>query len=383
MQKTHSISSYFDYTASQPPFSEALSAQAAAAERWYANPSATHPAGRAAYNALMRLRGDFSAVCNFDGRLLLTSGATEANNLVIHGIMRAHSRAEIVVAADVHSSIWEAARHYGRRMRVVNPRSDGSLSEREIVNQFSRRTVLFCCPHVSNETGVIHDAALMAARCRRLRVRCLIDGSQALGHIPVDLAAINSDYYVFSAHKFGGPRGFGGLFFREAPNTALLDGGRQQWGMRAGTENLPGLAGALTALRFSLESMDGEALRLRSMAVELIAGLRRGGIEMLVNGDPERGLPGFVSVSFPGINGNELMTDMAMRGFSVATGSACHADIIEPPRVILAMGRSAEEALGTLRISFGRMTSGADADALGGGLSDALKGVATGPAQGA
>ena len=348
---------YFDHASSAPPFPEALRVQAEVAARWFGNPSATHPAGRAARKEWERLRDAFTGLCGFDGRLVLTSGATEANNLAIHGLMRSRPEARVLVAADTHASVWESCGRYGRRRDVLPVQDDGTLSLAGLARGIGPTTALFCCSHVSNETGVIHDVAAIAALCERRGVPCLVDGSQALGHVRVDLSVIGCDFYTFSAHKFGGPRGVGGLMVRPAPGEAILDGGRQQWGIRPGTENLPGLAGALEALRLSTGIREGEEGRLRELAVRLTSRLASAGIRMLINGDPSRGLPGFASLSFPGRNGQTLAADLALRGFSVATGSACHADVVEPPRVILALGRTPAEALGTLRISLGRVTT--------------------------
>ena len=128
--------------------------------------------------------------------------------------------------------------------------------------------------------------------------------------------------------------------------------------MRAGTEDLPGLAGAVAALECSLRDLDATVFRLRALAVELAGRIQAARPDALLNGDPATGLPGLVSVSFPGLDGHALATELDLRGFCVGTGSACHADVVEPSRVILALGRSPEQALGTVRLSLGR-----DADA--------------------
>ena len=364
---------YFDYAASAPPFPGALRAQQEAAAAFFANPSATHAAGREAWRELARLREALTAMCRFDGRLVLTSGATEANNLAIHGVMRRQPRARLLVAADTHASVWEACGRYGRQREAVPLRPDGTLPLAAVAERLTPGVALFCCSHVANETGAIHDVAALAALCERRGARCLIDGSQALGHVPVDLSAVACDFYTFSAHKFGGPRGLGGLFARSAPGEAILDGGRQQWGLRPGTENLPGLAGATEALRLSLESMAEETRRLRDLAARLAARLTSAGIRTLTNGDPRHGLPGFVSVSFPDLNGHTLAADLALRGFSVATGAACHAETPEPPRAILALGRTPAEALGTVRISLGRLTAPAAVEALAEALIETVR----------
>ena len=304
--RMNSEEAYFDYAASAPPFQEALRAQAEAAARWFGNPSATHPMGREAREEWGRLRDAFAALCGFDGQLVLASGATEANNLVIHGLMRRRPEARVLVAADTHASVWDACRRYGRRRETLPLQADGTLSLADLAGRIAPDTALFCCSHISNETGVIHDVAAMAALCERRGVPCLVDGSQAMGHVRVDLSVIGCDFYTFSAHKFGGPRGVGGLMVRSEPGETILDSGRQQWGIRPGTENLPGLAGALEALRLSTSIREGEDRRLRELAAQLTGRLASAGLRMLINGDPSRGLPGFVSLSFPGLSGQTL-----------------------------------------------------------------------------
>jgi len=363
---------YFDWAAAAPPFPEALRAQSDAAALWFGNPSATHQAGHTAQNEWRRLRDALAALCRFDGRFIATSGATESNNLVIHGVMRAAPDARVAVAEDVHASIWEACLRYRNRMDIVPVEPDGSLSSAILEKHLKRGTALFCCSHGSNETGVIHDAESLASVCRRLDVKCLMDGSQTLGHGPVDLSVVTCDFYSFASHKFGGPRGFGGLFTRCDPGEPLFNGGRQQWGLRAGTENLPGLAGTVEALRLSIEAMPSETIRLRALALLVLKALRDANLEFVMNGDPATGLPGFVSCSFPGLNGSALAADLGLRGFDVATGSACHADVIEPSRVIMALDKDIRRATGAIRISFGRLTTSESVEAFAAALVDTV-----------
>ena len=355
---------YFDYAGSAPPFPEALEAQAAVAARWFGNPSALHGPGREARAELNRLKAELAALCGFtDGRVVLMSSATEANNWVIQGVMsRCHGK-RIAVAADVHASVWSGALRGGYHMDVVPVDARGRVTQAAVANAIRSDTALLCCSHAANETGVIHDAGGIAAFCERKNVLCLFDGAQAVGHLPVDLAQIPCDFYTISAHKFGGPRGCGGVLLRSTECAAQMAGGNQEWGLRPGTEDLPALAGAAEALRRSLALLPGEATRLRSLTrcvVDALAGAR---IPFEINGDPETGLPGLLSVSFPGLDGHALAADLSLRGYAVATGSACHADQVTASRVILALGRPPETALGTVRVSFGRLTRDVDAAA--------------------
>jgi cysteine desulfurase len=355
---------YFDYAAAAPPFPEALNAQAQAAERWFGNPSAAHGPGRAARAELERLRRRLAELCGFaGGRLVLTSGATEANNWAIHGTLAHRPAGRILVAPDVHASVWNVCLRYPGRIDSLPVDRHGRIRLRDLTAGFTADTCLVCCSHAASETGIVQDAGAIAAVCERRGVDCLVDGTQACGRIPVDLSAIAADFYVFSAHKFGGPRGCGGVFVRAHSMPPLMDGGAQEWGLRPGTENLPALAGAVAALERSLALMTVETERLRELTRTVSTELERSGAPFHVNGDPEATAPGFLSLTFPNLDGHALVADLAVQGFAIASGSACSANRPEPSRAILALGRSSAEALGTVRISFGRSSAPAIVEA--------------------
>lgn len=356
---------YFDYAASAPPFPESLAAQADSAGRWFGNPSAGHAAGRSAALELRRLKERFSRLLDFpDGRVVLMSGATEANNWVIRSVKARFPEGRILVAADVHASVWQTARLFAERMDVLALDSKGSVPPAALAAALRPDTRLFCCSHAANETGVIHDVAALSSLCARRGVLCHVDGAQAAGHVPVRLSDLCCEFYVFAAHKFGGPRGVGGVCLRWNGGTGWLAGGEQEAGLRAGTENLPGLAGAVVALEQSLALQPQETTRLRTLACRLAESARAADAACRVNGDPAMGLPGLVSLSFAGLDGHALAADLDQQGFAVGTGSACAESKPEPSRALLAMGLTPREALGTVRVSMGRLTGESDVDEL-------------------
>ncbi len=163
---------------------------------------------------------------------------------------------------------------------------------------------------------------------------------------------IQCDYYSFSAHKFGGPRSLGGLLIRDDTFEPFLSGGKQEWGLRAGTENIGGLAASVVALEKSLLSLKDETEQLNDLKATLIYILKKQVPDLLIN-SPEFGQPGFVSLSFPGFLGNEIVNALSIDGFSISTGSACHENVVEPSRIILALGRSRKEAEGTIQDKYG------------------------------
>lgn len=368
------VARYFDYAASAPPFPEALETQALAADRWCGNPSAGHAFGRAAAAELARLKAAFARLLDFgDGRVVLMSGATEANNWVVQSALAPVPKGRVLVAADVHASVWEAARRFGGRVDVVAPDGEGRVLPAALAAALRPDTRLFCCSHAANETGVVHDVAALSALCARRRVLCHVDGAQAVGHLPVRLSELCCEFYVFAAHKFGGPRGVGGVCLRWGADSGVLAGGAQEGGLRAGTENVAGLAGAVEALARAQAALPQESPRLRGLACRLADAVRRLEPPVRINGDPAKGLPGLVSMAFAGLDGHALAADLDLQGFAVGTGSACSESRPEPSRALRAMGLSAAEALGALRVSMGRLTRDADVEALAGALEATVR----------
>ena len=345
---------YFDHSASAPPYEEALEQFKLYSLEYPANPSSIHSSGKEASRKLLELKMRFCNLLDFkDGHLLLCSSATEANNTIIEGHRLRFPHGRILIAEDVHDSIWYATQRHKKHTSVFPLKEMEYLSHEVLTRIVKSETSLICINQVCNETGRIHPLKSIAEFCSLRNIRLLVDGSQAVGHIPVSLNNIPCDYYSFSAHKFGGTRSMGGLLIRDRQFEPLLSGVKQEWDLRAGTENLPGLAAALTALEICQSDMDNEVSRLDQLKTSLLLELKRRVPAMLDN-TPDASRPGFLSLSFPGFQGNEIITTLSLSGFKIATGSACHADKPEPSRIILATGLNEKEAAGTIRISMGR-----------------------------
>ncbi len=364
---------YFDYASSCPPFLEALAEFSRVSADFYGNPSSAHTPGRAAHKILETAKHRLKELCRSShSNLILTSGGTEANNLVIRGIMEKHPKGRLLLAADVHASAWFAKDLYRKRVDVLPLEPDGKLSLEKLQRAIGRRTLLFSAVHVCNETGVAHNIAAFSDICRQSMIRFHCDGVQALGHVPVSLQDIPVDFYSFSSHKFGGPRGTGGVLTNSPEFAPQIMGGGQEHEWRAGTENLPGLAAAVKALEITTATITNESARLAGLAESLLSTLTTEIPDARLNSS-DAGLPGLVSISIPGTIGPNVVAEMSLRGFAISAGSACHSDAVEPSRVITSLGRSAEEALGTLRISMGRMTTKAEVEQLAITLVDVVK----------
>jgi cysteine desulfurase len=355
---------YFDYAASVPPFREVLDSFIKISQIYFANPSSIHSQGRKAKKLLFELKKEFCDLLHFyDGRLMLCSSATEANNTIIEGCLRRFPEKKILIAEDAHDSVWYAINRYPKRTSVLKINPNGKIDEDQLIKSLSKDTVLVCLNHVCSETGTIHNVDRLAYICQSREIKILIDGTQAIGHIPLNLNDIPCDYYTFSAHKFGGLRSSGGIFMRTSNFEPLLFGGMQEWEMRGGTENLAGLAAAKTALKRNLEIQSSEMTRLNTLGQRFTRQIREK-IPVVIVNSPQNGLPGLISISVPGMKGNEIVAALSLSGYSLSTGSACHANHEEPSRIILARGLNDNEATGTVRISMGYGTTEESLDGL-------------------
>ncbi len=351
MQK-YPDSRYFDYAASSPPWQEALDEYVKSSTIFFANPSSQHRHGKETKQELLILKKEFCDLLHFyDGRLLLCASGSEANNTIIEGHMRKFPEGKLLIAEDVHDSIWYATDKYKKSVEVLKINQNGEIQMDDFDRALTNDISLVCINHVSNETGTVHQVLEMADICARRKIKILIDGTQSLGHMAINLDTIPFDYYSFSAHKFGGVKSTGGLLIRDDLFEPLIRGGKQEWDLRAGTENIAGLSAMVVALKKSLECVEDEMERLKALKKLMLKQLKRLP-NVLING-PENGSPRILSVSIPGVTGRELVAVLSHSGFAISTGSACHANQLAPSRIITAMGRSEPEAIGSIRISMG------------------------------
>jgi cysteine desulfurase len=355
---------YFDYAASVPPLKEAVDSFVESSNTYFANPSSIHFQGRKAKKNLLQLKKKYCELLKFyDGRLMICSSATEANNTVIEGFIKRFPGKRILIAEDAHDSIWYATEKYPGRTSVLKIEPDGKINEEKLLSSISGDIALICLNHICSETGIIHNVNRLAQICQSHGLKVMIDGTQAIGHIPVNLNDTLFDYYSFSGHKFGAVKSIGGLLMRDKDFDPLLSGGKQEWEIRGGTENVSGLASAVAALNWNLQNQSVEMQRLNSLYHTLSREFQKSIPGVLINSSPD-GLPGLLSVSFPGMKGNELVAAASLSGYSISTGSACHANQVEPSRIILAMDRNEHEATGTVRISMGYGTTNESVEGL-------------------
>lgn len=347
---------YFDYAASAPPWQEALDAFTLYSQKFYANPSSIHHHGKEAKNDLLTMKKELCDMVHFhDGRFLLCASGSEANNSIINGFIKKHPGGKILIAEDAHDSAWYATKAFPGKIEILPIEKDGQYQIEKFEKALSGKFSLICINHVCNETGAIQPVKELADICYRKQIRLMIDGMQSLGHLPVNLNELPCTYYTISGHKFGAVKGSAGVFMRDDQIEPLIRGGQQEWNLRAGTENLAGLASMVAALKKSVAILDEEWLRLNELKSTLISRIQS--ISGLLINSPQNSLPGLLSISIPDMAGRAMAGGLSISGFSVSTGSACHANQLEPSRIILAMGRSRTEAIGSLRISMGPGTT--------------------------
>jgi cysteine desulfurase len=347
---------YLDHNASTPLRPEAARALADASERFFGNASSAHAFGAEARAALSRARSQVASLAGVaPDALVFTSGATESNNTVLCQVRPGEG---VVMSATEHPSVLEAAaalRACGARVTVLEVERDGRLDPTRFAAVLTPETALASVQWANSETGVIQPIAELAGKAAERGVRFHCDAVQALGKLPLELRALPIDYASFSAHKLGGPKGTGALYVRSgAPFTPLVRGGAQERGRRAGTENVPAIAGFGAACAAAQGELGRSAVRLGELRDSLWVGIARAipGVER--HGSTDHVLPNVLDVSFAGASGEALVEALDLEGIAVSTGAACHSGSTEPSPVLRAMGVSDELAASALRFSLGR-----------------------------
>ncbi len=336
----------------------------------FGNPhSAEHAMGHEAEDAVERARAQLAALIGADPReIVFTSGATEANNLVIKGAARfaasqGSPRRRVITVATEHRCVLESVADLAAEGfdPVILPVSrDGLLDPARLADALATPTVLVSVMAANNETGVLQDLPTFAAMARGAGALFHTDAAQALGKVAFDVAGL--DLASFSAHKLYGPKGVGALYVRRRPRVRLLpllSGGGQERGLRSGTLPTPLLVGFGEACRIAGAEMAGEARGLAALRERLLTGLRGRLPGLRVNGAEPR-LPGSLNVTLP--HADALAVMRAAPRLCVSTGSACSSAAVAPSSVLAAMGLAPAEAARTLRVGLGRFTSAADVD---------------------
>ena len=349
---------YMDNAATTRVSDTAVRAMLPCFQNLYGNPSSLHTIGQEAAKALLSARETVAAClgCNFK-EITFTSGGSEADNQAIISAARIGARKgkkHILSTAFEHHAVLHTLRRLekeGFEIQLLDVGSMGTVTAEQVAKAIRPDTTLVTIMYANNEIGSVMPIAEIGAVCREKGVLFHTDAVQAAGHMHINVREQNIDMLSLSGHKFHGPKGVGALYTRQGiPLTNIIEGGAQERGKRAGTENIPGIVGMAAALREACDRIDETTEKVTALRDKLIAGLSQIPHSVL-NGDPVHRLPGNVNLCFEGIEGESLLLLLDQKGICASSGSACTSGSLDPSHVLLAIGRPHEVAHGSLRLS--------------------------------
>ena len=329
-------------------------------EDTYGNPSSLYMIGQEAKEALEEARETVAKVINGSPReIIFTSGGSEADNqaiLSVAALGAKKGKKHIISSAFEHHAVLHTLAKLekeGFEITLLDVHEDGMVRPEELEKAIREDTCLVTIMTANNEIGTIQPIRELGRICKEHGVIFHTDAVQAVGHIPIDVEADNIDMLSASAHKFHGPKGTGFLYTRKGiALTNLIEGGAQERGKRAGTENVPGIMAMAAALKEAADKMEQTSPYIKGMRDRLIAGLKEIP-HSAINGDEEHRLPSNVNFCFEGIEGESLLLLLDQKGISASSGSACTSGSLDPSHVLLAIGRVHDVAHGSLRLSLG------------------------------
>ena len=367
---------YLDHNATTPIAPEVRDAMWPCFEEGFGNPSSAHDFGRAARQAVDRARAEVAGLLGCEPEsIVFTGSGSEADNLAIKGVALARrgDGDHIITSAVEHPAVLGACRYLerrlGYRLTIVPVDGFGTVDPEDVREAIEPGTVLISVMHANNEIGTLQPVAEIAYVARDHEVVFHTDAAQSVGKVAIDVDELGVDLLAVTGHKFHAPKGVGALYVRPGTRLdSLIHGASHEHGLRAGTENVPyivglGAACALAAQRLRAGAPD-DVRRLRD---RLHAALQAAVPGLALNGHPENRLPNTLNVSFPGCDGEALLTRAP--SVAAATGSACHSGRTEPSSVLTALGLDAGRSLAAVRLSLGHDTTAADVDAAAAALA--------------
>jgi cysteine desulfurase len=366
---------YMDHGATTPMRAEVLDEMMPFLTESFGNPSSIYTLAQETRNAVEESRRYVAH--SIDARaseICFTSGGTESDNAAIKGVSMAMKNLgnHIITTSIEHHAVLHTCHQmeqFGFDVTYVPVDHNGLVSAQDVIDAITDKTILISIMLANNEIGAIQPikeiTQKVKSRAAEMGKTIIVhtDAVQAIGQIPINIKDLGVDLLSMSAHKFYGPRGVGALYIkRGTPFEPLIIGGGQERQRRSGTENVPGIVGLAKALELSLEEMEIESRRQINIRDHILDYLKANIEGMLINGDRYNRLPNNINISFPGIEGESILLALDLAGVSASSGSACSAASIEPSHVLLAIGSSADQARGTVRITIGRGTTDTDVE---------------------
>ena len=354
---------YLDYAATTPVDPRVLDAMLPYFRATFGNPSSIHRYGQQAEAAVEAGRETVAGVLHCDPReVVFTSCGSESDNLALRGVLlalrQANGRTRLLTSRVEHHAVSKTAEqlaaYYGFQVDWLPVDAQGMVTPEAVAAALTEDTALVSVMYANNEIGTINPIEAIAAVCRKAGVLLHTDAVQAAAYLPVDVRALGVDLLSLGAHKFYGPKGVGALYVRQGtPLFPAQTGGGQEAGLRAGTHNVPYIAGLAEALRLTDLEQATRAKHVRPLRDRVIGSVLEAIPEARLTGHPDRRLPNHASFAFRGADGNLLLTLLDAAGFACSSGSACKTGNPEPSEVMSAIGLEREWGLGSLRVTLG------------------------------
>ena len=365
---------YFDYNATTPLAPDVIEIVAHASREIFGNASSVHRFGQQAKAMLDDARSSVAALVGGDpSEVVFTSGGTEADNFALRGVAEAlepAGRRHLIASAIEHEAVLNTMKALARRrwqVTLLPVDSSGIVSPDRLRESITDDTAIVSVMHANNEIGTIQPVAALAEIAHAHGALMHTDAVQSAGKIPVDVRALGVDLLSLSAHKFNGPKGAGALWIKRGTRVqSTMTGGKHERNRRAGTENVPAIAGLGVAARLAREKIDGEATQIAALRDRLEQKILATVPGTSVNGDRDRRVPNTTNISFDRVEAESLLIALDLEGVAVSTGSACSSGTLEPSHVLKAMGLPAHRTQNSLRFSLGTFSTEAEVDFVAG-----------------
>ena len=367
MEQRRSV--YMDHAATTPVRPEVVEAMLPYFSERFGNPSSLYALAREAKEAVEEARGRVAAAIGArPEEVFFTSGGTESDNWAVKGVAAALRKRgdHIITSAIEHHAVLhpcQALEKQGYRVTYLPVDEFGRVDPGAVEDAITDRTILVSVMAANNEIGTIQPIAEIGRIAHDHGILFHTDAVQAIGAYPVDVDAMGADLLALSAHKFGGPKGTGALYIRRGTRIAtFMDGGAQERGRRAGTENVPGIVGLGRAIELAVGEMPRSSARIATMRDRMIRGILDAIPDTRLNGHPTERLPNNVNVAFRYVEGESILLLLDSLGIAASTGSACTSASLEPSHVLLACGLPPEQGHGSLRLTLGPGNTEDDTD---------------------
>jgi cysteine desulfurase len=355
---------YLDHAATTPVDPRVVEAMLPYLSTHFGNPSSLYAQARTTRGALDTAHSTVAEALHArPSEVIFTSGGSESDNAAIKGVvwaLRERGNHVITTAIEHHAVLHTCSwlERFGVETTYLPVDGQGLIDPAAVAAAIRPSTVLISVMHANNEIGVVQPLAEIGAIARARGIPFHSDAVQSAGHLPLDVDALGVDLLSLSSHKFYGPKGVGVLYIRRGvPWLPEQQGGGQERGRRAGTENVAGIVGLAMALTLAVETLESEGRRLRALRDLLIRGVLERIPDSRLNGQPERRLPNNANFAFAGVDGESLLLNLDLHGVAASSGSACTAGSIDPSHVLLALGLPADLAASALRLTLGRATT--------------------------